>query len=396
MIPELRRRFNNRFEQSRYEAMLAEINRRYDNSLVFRVSETPLFLTGELTRHLLQACHDIVTILRSPEFLAQVEDAVPPGMRVAREDAHPTFLQLDFAICGDEQGGFVPRLIELQGFPSLYCYQHMLDRMLRRYFGEVIPEVFTPFFSGLDSEGYRKLLGEILVGDCDPENVVVMDLCPHEQKTRIDFYLAQEYYGIRPVCVTEVIQRGNRLYYRDNRREVPIHRIYHRFIFDELHKKGVQPSFRYDDEDVEVTWVGHPNWFFKVSKYALPLLNSPYCPPAYYLRDLETYPEDLENYVLKPLFSFAGMGVAVDLTRELLDSIEDRENYLLQRKVEYAPVIETPDEYAKAEVRMMLVWQEEPMVVNNLLRTSKGKMMGVDYNKDKTWVGSSLAYHEPM
>jgi len=390
MIPEIRDKFNAAFDQKRYEAFIQDIDRSYKNSLEFRVSETPLFLSGELTRQLIEASYEVMAVVRQSDYKEKAQHAIPPGMAVANEDDHTTFLQIDFAICRDENGEFIPQLIELQGFPSLYCYQHYLQGKIRQYFP--IPEDFTPFFSGLDSESYKTFFGKVLLGDSDPENVALLEFQPEKQKTRIDFYLCEEYFGIRPVCVTKVIHRGRKLFYRHEGREIPIERVYHRFIFDELLRMNVQTSFRWD-EDLDLKWVGHPNWFFKISKYTLPLIHSRYCPPCYYLQDLTEYPSDLENYVLKPLFSFAGLGVEIEVTRQLLDSIKDRDNYILQRKIEYAPLIKTPDEYAKAEVRMMFVWDEEPRLVNNLLRQSKGKMMGVDFNKNKTWVGSSVAYH---
>ncbi len=392
MIPEIRDQFNAAFDQRVYEQFIEDIHRSNRNSLEFRVSETPLFLSDELRDRLVSAAYDVLRVVQQPDFREKSRDAIPPGMSVANETDHTIFLQVDFAICRDENGEFVPQLIELQGFPSLYTYQHYFDRKLREYFA--IPEGFIPFFSGLDSESYKEMLGKILLGDSDPENVILLELQPHTQKTRIDFFLTEEYYGISPVCVTEVRQRGNKLVYRRNGREIPVERIYYRFIFDELVRKNVQLGFHLED-DLEVTWVGHPNWFFKISKHTLPLIDSPYCPPCYYLKDLTEYPDDLENYVLKPLYSFAGLGVQVDVTREILDAVPVRENYILQRKIEYTPLIKTPDGYSRAEVRMMFVWDEAPMLVNNLLRLSKGKMMGVDYNKDKTWVGSSLAYHRP-
>ncbi len=390
MIPELRDAFNAHFDEQAYLEMIRDINECYHHSLVFRVAETPLFLPEHFVQTLIAASREMLQVIRQPDYMEKVKDAVPPQLVVANEDEHPTFLQIDFAICRDANGEFIPQLIELQGFPSLYAFQHYLDGKLRQYFS--LPEGFTPFFSGLNRESYKKLLGDILLGNSDPENVVLLELEPDQQKTRIDFYITETYYGIPHVCVTDLYRKGERLFYRRRGVEIPVERIYYRFIFDELMAKNVQFSFDITAE-LNVTWVGHPNWFFKVSKYTLPLIHSPYCPPCYYLKDLTEYPPDLEHYVLKPLFSFAGQGVVLDVTRELLDNLSNRGNYILQRKIGYTPFLKTPDENATAEVRMMFIWDEEPILVNNLVRISKGKMMGVDYNKNKTWVGSSLAYH---
>ena len=393
MIPHLRDKFLKTFDPAVYQRFVNEINAEQHNSLEFRISESPLFLDEKLNRRLTEAAYDVAGVLTQPDFKRRVERAIPPGLEVAHETDHTTFLQVDFAICRDENGDLIPQLIEFQGFPSLYCYQHYLDKKIREHFD--IPENFQPFYGGLDSDSYRELLGKVLLGDSAPENVVILEVQPYKQKTRIDFYIAEEYYGIKAVCVTEVIKHGNRLYYKRDGIEIPIERFYHRFIFDELVRKNLNVSFDLHDESLDVVWVGHPNWFFKISKFTLPLVESRYCPPAHYLHRIDEYPENLDDYVLKPLFSFAGVGVDVDVTREKLDAIQDRSNYLLQRKVAYTPFMRTPDGESKAEVRMMFIWDDEqPLLVNNLLRLSKGRMMGVDYNKNLTWVGSSLAYHE--
>jgi hypothetical protein len=392
MIPEIREQFNAKFDPKVYKAFIEDIQNSNRQSLEFRVCETPLFITDELRDRLIYAANDVLSIIRQPNFAEKCKSALPPGLFVPNETPHPHFLQVDFALCKDNNGEFIPQLIELQGFPSLYAYQHYFDQKLREYFE--IPKGFVSYFSGLSGASYLKLLGEILLGDCDPENVVLLEIQPDKQKTRIDFYLTEKYFGIPYICVTEVIQRGKSLFYRKNGREIPIKRIYYRFIFDELVRKNINISFDVTSE-LDVEWIGHPHWFFKISKHTLPLIKSQYCPPTFYLHTLNQYPEDLHNYVLKPLYSFAGLGVQVDVTREMLDEINDKSNYILQKKIQYAPIIKTPDGYSQAEVRLMFLWDKEPILVNNLLRTSKGKMMGVDYNKNKTWVGSSLVYHRP-
>ena len=198
--------------------------------------------------------------------------------------------------------------------------------------------------------------------------------------------------GITTVCISDVIQEGRKLFYKKNGERIPIERIYNRVIFDDLKRNNSAFSFNFKDE-LDVKWISHPNWFFKISKYSLPLLKGKYVPECYFLNELSGFSDDLSDYVLKPLFSFAGHGVEVNLNKNILDTIKDPENYILQKKIEYAPVIKTPDENSKVEIRMMYLWNEKPLLVNNLVRMSKGKMMGVDFNKNKTWVGSTLALH---
>ena len=389
MVPELRRAYNAAFTAEKYEELQRYMERKLGYPAGFRLCETPLFLTRELTEEVVRAGWEIANAVTDPAFLAGTDRAIPPGLSVPNEDEHTTFLQVDLAIARDEEGRLVPRLVELQGFPSLYSFQWLLEWAFRETFD--IPDDLSPYFDGLDEKSYIDVLREVIVDGNDPETTVLLEIEPEKQKTRGDFTCTERLVGVPAVGLSEVIERNGRLFYERDGRELPIHRIYNRVIFDELKRKGLPDDlFR---RELDVTWVGHPNWYFKISKWSLPFLKSRYAPPAHFLSDLTELPEDTANYVLKPLYSFAGLGVEVGPTAERLRSIKDRENYILQRKVEYAPCIETPDIPAKAEIRMMFVWKDRLRLINNLVRMSKGAMMGVDFNKDKTWIGASLAYH---
>ena len=392
MIPELRKKFNTEFTQGKYEAFLNDLNTSLKYPVDFRVSETPLFLSSDLKNKLLKACDELCKQVTNDEFKAKMKDAVPPHLHIPGETDHPEFFVFDFAICGDETTReFYPKLIELQGFPTLYGYQYFFDQKLKQHFD--IPENFTPYFNNITPEKYVSLLKDVIVADADPANVILLEIEPEKQKTRIDFAATEKLIGVSEVCISDLIKRGKNLFYKKSGKEIPVERIYNRVIFDELSR--TEKNFNFDlQEELNVTWVPHPNWFYKISKYSLPVLKGEYVPKCFYLRDLTSYPADLENYVLKPLFSFAGLGVKIDVTKQMLDEIKDPENYILQEKVEYAPLIETPDDYAKVEIRMMFFWKDKPILVNNLIRQSKGKMMGVDFNKNKTWVGGSAALHK--
>jgi hypothetical protein len=389
-----RQAFNAAWSEERHQQMLGVIEREAGFPADFRISETPLFLDAETTRDFVRAGWEIARAVTDPAYLAQSDRALPPGLSVPGQNAHTTFLQVDFALALDEHGKLVPRLIELQGFPSLYAFQWLIERAFREAYG--IPGHLTPYFDGLDENTYRDCLRDVIVADADPETVILLEVDPEKQKTRVDFACTERLIGVPTVGLAEVIERGDRLYYHRDGRDVPITRIYNRVIFDELERKGLaQDLFQREHEGV--AWVGHPNWYFRISKFSLPFLKSPYAPPAAFLNeflsDLKELPEDLDNYVLKPLFSFAGLGVELGPTAERLRGIRNPQDFILQRKVEYAPAVETPDIPAKAEVRMMFVWDDKLRLINNLVRMSKGRMMGVDFNKDKTWIGASLAYH---
>ncbi len=390
MIPEFRKNFNSHYSNQTYKNYIKELWNWTGGEEDFRVCETPLFIDRSLSDSLVTASIDIVNFLSSNKFKELSSGAVPYNLMVPNEDPHPLFLQIDFAITKDSFGNFIPKLIELQGFPSLYAFQAELDRLNRKYYD--IPEGFGTYFSGLDESSYFSLLQKAILGEHKPENVILLEIEPHKQKTRIDFYITEKKIGIKPVCISEIKKSGRNLYYNLNGELTEIKRIYNRVIFDELIRKNIKYVFDFREE-LDIEWAGHPNWFFRISKHSLPLIRGNFAPECYYLNKLNKYPDNLEDYVLKPLYSFAGSGVIVDIKKNILDQITDRENYILQRKVEYTPLIETPDEFSRAEIRMMFIWIDKPLLVNNLLRTSKGKMMGVDFNKGKTWVGSNIVYH---
>ncbi len=392
MVKEYREKFNSQFSEEKYTILLNDIQNTINRKLDFRICETPLFLNKNLTDIFIEAAYDIADEISKIDFDNTSRKLIPDKYFVPGEDKHPLFLQIDFAVTKDQNGNILPQLIELQGFPSLYNFQAFLDTELRKHYE--IPEHLTPYFHGLNYETYIDRLKFALLGETNPENVILLEIDPFNQKTWIDFHIAEKQLGIKAVCVSDIIQKGNDLFYRKNGREIRVEKIYNRVIFDELERSNIIPSFDFYKE-LNVEWLSHPNWFFKISKNILPFIKSKYAPASFYLDELTEYPHDLENYVLKPLFSFAGSGVKIDITKNDLDLIEDKENFILQKKVKYEPVIKTPDEYAKAEIRMMFLWEKEkPELVNNLLRVSKGKMIGVDYNKNKTWVGANIVYHE--
>ena len=393
MDPALRSRFNADFTAEKYASLLRCVNESERWPTDFRVSESPIFLTPEFAREIVAAAHEIVAATRTPEFSEHAKTAIPAGLEVPNEPAHPAFIQVDFAVCAEGEK-LVPRLIELQGFPSLYAFQAFLFRCVRDAF-ESIPGNCTSYFSGLDDATYLALLREVIVGDTDLESVILLEVEPEKQNTRIDFACTESMFGVRPVSVTEISKRGRQIFYRRDGREIKIKRVYNRVIFDELLRRtDLDLAFKFQD-DLDVEWVGHPNWYFRVSKHSLPFLKTRHTSPAYFADEFPAE-ETLADFVLKPLYSFAGAGVDLHPTTEKVRALVDPRAWILQRKVTYADFVPTVDgRRSKAEIRMMFVWPEkgEPLLVNNLVRMSQGEMMGVKFNKDKTWVGSSIALH---
>ncbi|MCS6990646.1 MAG: hypothetical protein NZL95_02155 [Chitinophagales bacterium] len=395
MIASYRQRFNQEFSEEKYRAFLADCNREAGYEIEFRIAETPVFISQTFAQKVFDASHQILSVITSEEYYRQSAHAVPPEFRVSGEPRHPSTIALDFAICSDAQGELIPQLIELQSFPSLFCYQHWLAGLYRRHF--YVPNELHHLFGGLEHESYLKLLRRWIIADEDPNTVVLLEIEPEKQKTRVDFELTKKYLGIEYICISEVLREGDKLYYIKQGKKIPIRRLYNRVIFDELQRRTDLTLQFHLTEEVDVQWVSHPNWFFRISKYSLPFLNGTYVPQSVFVSDLEHIPNDLHEYVLKPLFSFSGSGVVFDVTREHLSAVIDPSNYVLQRKVNYAPFLQTPVGGVKAELRMLYLWLPdwpEPRLVTNLMRLSRGKMIGVDYNRNMTWVGGSIGFFE--
>lgn len=396
MHKEARQAYNESFSEAKYEAFLQSIETDYPGELDFRIAETPVFIPAKLKENLVEACEEIIATMIADDFKSKTDRAIPADQYVPGENAHTSFLAIDFAICQDENGGLIPQLIELQGFASLYAYQGYLSEKFKEHFP--IPENFYYAFGVNNFEQYIEKLKELILGTENPEQVILLEIFPEKQKTRIDFALTETLLGVKAVCYTKLIREGRNLYYMHDGRKIQVKRIYNRLIFDDLQNyQDLETSYHFTD-DVDITWVGHPNWFFRISKFTLPFLQSKYIPETRFVSDFAgSFPADLEKYVLKPLFSFAGTGVQLNVTKEMLDSIEEPANYILQKKVVYEPVTQAPDGLVKCEVRMMYGWPDnasKPELLTSLSRLSRGEMIGVRFNKDFTWVGGTATFFE--
>jgi hypothetical protein len=361
MVPALRDKFNAGFTAEKYARFLTLLDQACGTHVKFRNCETPCFFPQLMT----------------PEYRARSQETIPAAFRVPNEDARPLFIQVDFGLNPELE----PKLVEIQAFPSLYAYQPFLADCYRRAYD------LDPALPALrcSEDEYWALLGSAIVGDHDPAKVVLLEIDPQSQKTLPDFLLTEKRLGIRTVCITEIEKRGRRLFHRS----VPIERIYNRAIVDELVRREIKPAFDFRD-DLDVEWAGHPNWYFRISKFSIPFLNHSSVPRTRFLS--EGAPDDPENWVLKPLYSFAGIGVVIGPTKEDLARVDDPSQYILQERVDFAPVIETPHGATKAEIRVMYIWLDELRAVTTIIRMGRGKMMGVDHNRDLEWVGASAGF----
>jgi hypothetical protein len=395
MIPHLRKIFNESFTGEKYQVFLNDLNAKHPGAIEFRVAETPVFVPDDFRDKMISACESIVDIVTAPDFKNESDTAIPAADFVLGNETHPHFIAFDFGVCINEKKELEPQLIEMQGFPTLYGFQVYYPEMVQKHFSAT--RNFTQYLGGFDRPSYLKALKKILIGGGEAENTILLEIKPHEQKTRIDFYCTQDYFGIQPVCITQLIEEEDRLFYfnEEKKEKIQVKRIYNRIIFDDLNAQKDSLGKHIDlKKKWDVEWIPHPNWFYRISKHTLPFIKHPFVPETVFLDKVKAVPVDLENYVLKPLFSFAGQGVVIDIKPENIQSIKDPSNWILQKKVNYAPVIQTPDDPAKVEIRIMYIWPEgatRPVPAINLARLSKGKMIGVRYNQDRIWVGGSVA-----
>jgi hypothetical protein len=389
MIPPLRESFNSQYKPDKYPELLALLAERCGVPIGFRVSETPCFLPIELLKRMANNGKELIRqLVESPEYRSRSNESIPPEFLVPNEAPHPMFIQVDFGLVRDANGELQPKLVELQAFPSLYAYQPVLARTFMDVYG--LDKGLQYLLGGLDSASYLTLLRQAIVGGQDPENVILMEIDPQHQKTRPDFLLTEKLLGIRTVDIRAIRKDGSHLYWESDGKRIPIRRIYNRAIVDELERKGAKLGFDFRD-DLDVEWAGHPNWYFRISKYSIPYLKHDSVPKTWFLDQLSEVPRDLENYALKPLYSFAGLGVVIAPTKEDIAAVpaERRPQYILQERLHFEPVITTPFGGTKVEVRVMYIWVDELMPVLTILRMGRGLMMGVDHNRNMEWVGSS-------
>lgn len=367
--------FNARFTKEKYARFLRQLDEGCGTHVGFRNSETPIFLPRSLGIKLAQYGEQLIYQLMEPEYLRLSDGAVPERYRAPNEDARPLFIQVDFGL----DQNLEPKLVEIQAFPSLYAYQPFLQKTYKEVYE--LPQACDPPFDDL--------LREAILGGHAPEDVVLLEIHPQEQKTRCDFLLTERLVGIRTVCATEIEKRGRKLYHAGK----PIERIYNRMIADEIERKKIALPFDYRDE-LDVEWAGHPNWYFRISKFSIPFLKHASVPRTRFLSD--GVPDDPENWVLKPLYSFAGTGVIVGPAKADLEAVSKPEEWIVQERVDYAPVIKTPHGPTKAEIRVMFIWlpdeDAELLPVTTIIRMGRGKMMGVDHNRNMEWVGASAAF----
>ena len=395
MIAKYRELFNTQFTVEKYQDFAADIASDFDYMPTFRLGETPFFISNELKAQLVEGCNEVISFIQKEDFKLLTNKSLELNHKVPNEDEHTSFLAIDFGIC-EEDGKIIPKLIEVQGFPSLYNYQvNLYDKFKNHY---PFLQELTPFVNDITAQEYHDILEEVICNNHPKENVILLEIEPEKQNTKIDFYYCKRDIGIPIVCVTELLKRGKQLFYKNEQgQEILVKRIYNRVIFDELDlRTDLKLNFHFSD-DLEVEWAGHPNWFFRISKFILPFLKGKYFIETTLLSELKEIPEDLENYVLKPLFSFSGSGVIFNVKKGDIESVFDKELYILQKKVKYIPIVQSPDGKVKAEVRILCTWKKDdktPTLLCNLVRLSRGEMIGVKFNKDKDWVGGTLGLFE--
>jgi hypothetical protein len=384
MIAQHRREFFARYTDQKYARFLQEMETRCETPIPFRMCETPCFFSSAVLEGLIRTTSELYgQISRNTDYIAMARGTLPKNLVNSGYSDDALFIQADFGI--DEN--LEPKLVEIQGFPSLYCFQSVLSETYRDVYD--LDSSLNGYLNGFTEKTYFEALRQSIVGDNDPSEVFLLELFPEKQKTLPDFVLTEKKLGVRTICATRVKQIGKKLFTPDNK---SIKRIYNRVIFDDLIKNNVTLPFEIT-EDTEITWAGHPSWYFLLSKLSLPYLKHPCVPETYLLSELPKLPEDLSEWVLKPLFSYAGQGVVVGPTREQVLAAPDPSGWLLQRKIRFIPTIETPEGPTKVEIRIMCLNTPEGLKgMTSLLRMGRGALMGVDQNRDARWIGASAAF----
>jgi hypothetical protein len=415
LIQELRTRFNGSYTPERYASLLAGLDDRCGVRVKFRVAETPVFLARELLEEMAGVGAELTReLIGNSVYKTAARKAIPAGYNVDGETERPHFLTADFALIDDLAGNRVPRLVEIQAFPSVFGYQAMLGMGYREAFA--LDETLGMFLGGLNEQSYWELLGRTILRGHDPENVVLTEVDPLHQKTLPDFQVMVRRLGIGLVDISSLEVIGNKLQYRNaSGKLIPIDRIYNRAIADELIARNIRLPFDLQ-HPWDVEWAGHPNWYFLISKFSIPWLSRPSArkavvPPAVFLSDFlagggreeladagvpmpaRATPDAVySELLLKPLFSFAGKGIQFDPSHEQLMSIpvERRDEFLLQQRMNFVPTIET-----QAEIRILYLWPDggDLTPALSLIRLGRGKMMGVDHNRNQEWVGASAAFY---
>jgi len=393
MIPALREAFNARFLPATYQDFLGSLEASVGAPIAFRVSETPCFLPKSLLDQMAEYGRDLVLqLVDNPDYHRASDVTVPARYNVAHESPRPMFLQVDFGLVRNANGELEPKLVELQAFPSLYGYQPVLAKQYIESYG--LPAGLGIYLGGYEHDSYLELMRQLIVAGHDPENVILLEIDPEKQKTFCDFVATQRELGIAIVDILKLKKRGRQLFYEKEGREIPVYRIYNRCIMDELERKKIELPFDFT-EPLDVEWAGHPNWYYRISKFSIPYLVHRCVPKTWLLDQNSIVPSDNENYVLKPLYSFAGLGIKFHPTQADVDAIpvDQRQHYMLQERMRFEPVIATPHGMTQAEIRIMYVWPEggELTPVLPLLRMGRGMMMGVDHNRNLEWVGGSAA-----
>ena len=399
MLQPYRDQFNAAFSDEKFSGLIKKLNQTMRTPIDFRICETPCFFSKALIDHLAATGAELThQLLKNPAYIAASDKAIPAQYRVLNDNPVPNFMTVDFGLARDADGSLQPRLVEMQAFPSVFGYQDVLARQYIQTYN--LDPNLQWLLSGHTENSYWKLLRKVIVGGHAPENVILAEIDPDHQKTLPDFHVYEDRLGITTVDITTLRKEGRKLLYQRDGRWIPIHRIYNRVIVDELERKAITLPFDYRD-DLDVEWAGHPNWYFRISKFSLPYLNHPTVPKAVFLDQWfdgqipTDFPTDRANLLLKPLYSFAGKGIQFEPTDDDINSIPptDRHLYLLQERVTFQPVIETPHGPTQAEVRIMYLWPDggklEPVI--SLVRLGRGLMMGVDHNRNQLWVGGSAA-----
>lgn len=391
MFTKIREQFNAVFDISQSKNIWDDIDKEFPGYRDFKIAEIPVFLDNELKSKLLMAGNTCLDVILAPDF---IQKNMGSEFQFGQKNSKPDFICLDFAITLNEHDEFIPKLIEAQGFPTLLGFQQYLTGKFKKHCQ--IPSGFTSHFNRINAFHFSEKIGSILKQYGD--DTVLLEAYPEKQRTRLDFKLTEAYWGIKTVCLSQIEANSGKLYYKTGDNLKPINAIYNRVIIEEVVKTYPELLTKIELlKEVEVSWISHPDWYYLISKAALPLFKGPYVPSSKIFYKGDDIPENLEDYILKPLFEYGGDGVQLDLNQSIFESCLENVPYLLQQKVRYADCILLPNgQKRKAEIRLIYGQEpskKRPTLLANLTRLSDSGWMNTSQNFTD-FTGGSIAFFE--
>jgi len=281
---------------------------------LFKATSSEVFLfPKELKSELIEAATGITNQLFSSRVLTLAESNITDNSNILdfrsyKNLPEPYFMTIDLAYAPG--GGTNFKLIEAQAFLSI---SHMFFEHYSKLL-DLNRDVFLNF------EAYQHFLRKI-----QNNHSILLEDCPWEQKTAIDFHLLQKQASI------EVLNFRGILGSHALKEKL----IYNRLIFADLTAQEFANAKISLSGLPNARWLHHPDWYYFVSKSSLPYITSPWAAQSFLVADKPLNFEPKSNaWVLKPLFDYGCSGVNLNPSRTDIENVDAPKEWLLQQKIE--------------------------------------------------------------